>query len=162
MAVAKSSISISAPEDYAHYLTYRVSQLDSTMKAHATHMLREHSLSIVQWRLIALIAGSKGPVTSTKLVNLIEMDPGQFSRTLKALIEDGLIIRLKDKADNRQHTLRLSSAGRAKFNKVEPIMKKRRESLMSGISTNDKDAFFRALDQLEANVKSKLPDKSYV
>lgn len=159
--MTKGSTSSTAAEEYAHYVTYRVSQLNSRMKAHATLVLREHSLSIVQWRLIALIAGSKGPVTSTTLVNLIDMDPGQFSRNLKALIEEGLIISHKDKADNRQHTLRLSAAGRAKFNKAEPIMKKRRESLMSGISAADKVAFYRALDQLEENLKSALPSDSH-
>jgi len=160
--VTKLPTSKNQADEYAHYVTYRISQLDSRMKSQATQLLRENcDLSIVQWRLIALVAGSKGLVTATRLANSIDMDPGQFSRTLKALIEEGLIIRSNDETDNRRQELRLSASGRSRFNKAEPIMKERRESLMKGISSADQAAFNRVLDQIENNVKSAKPGKSH-
>lgn len=154
----KQSTSAKSGADYADYVTYRISQLNSRMNAHGARLLREQcGLSIVRWRLIALIAGSSGPVTSSQLANTIEMDPGQFSRNLKALIEEGLINSQVDKTDNRQHVLTLSKLGRARFNKAEPVMKQRRESIMSGFSSDEKKAFFRALDKIESNLKSELP-----
>ena len=132
------------------------------MIAHGRRVLREQcGLSVVQWRIIALVAGSSGAVTSANLTNAIEMDPGQFSRNLKALIDSGLIESKIDKTDNRQQVLTLSRLGKARFNKVEPIMKKRRESLMRGISVADREAFFRAIDQLENNLKTEINDKSH-
>jgi len=148
--------------DYADYVTYRISQLNSRMNAQGARLLREHcGLSVVRWRLIALLAGSSGPVTSSQLASTIEMDPGQFSRNLKALIEDGLIISQLDKTDNRQHVLTLSRQGRARFNKAEPVMKERRESIMNGLSSTDKKHFFRTLDRIENNLKAELLNKSH-
>ncbi len=158
----KPSTSAKNAADYADYVTYRISQLNSKMNAQGARLLREQcDLSVVRWRLIALVAGSSGPVTSSQLAATIEMDPGQFSRNLKALIEEGLITSQLNKSDNRQHVLTLSKLGRARFNKAEPVMKKRRESIMNGLSLADRKTFFRALDQIESNLKTELRSKSH-
>jgi len=147
--------------DYSHYVTYRVSQLNAGLNTHAARLLKEQcGLSLVQWRLLALVAGAE-PVTSAQLVDAIAMDSGQFSRNLKALIQDGLIISTVDKADHRRHLLSLSKEGRGKFNSAEPVMRERREALLSGVSAADKAAFFRTLDQLERNLQPEPVSKSY-
>ncbi len=145
--------------DYAQYVTYRISQLSAKMNVQATRLLREScNLSPVHWRLLALIQVS-APVTSTTLVKSIAMDAGQFSRNLKILIRDGLIKSKVDSDDNRRQVLSLTRKGQARYELAAPIMKSRREALMSGIAKSDTDAFFRVLDQLDQRLATSETSK---
>lgn len=138
--------------DYARFVTYRVSQLNSKMSGQATRLLREHcGLSQVQWRLLTLINVSS-PVTSAALVKSIAMDAGQFSRTLKALIHDDMVKSKVDENDQRRQVLSLTKKGLSRYKLAAPLMKERRDALMDGVSKADREAFFRVLDQLENNL----------
>lgn len=148
-----SSSEVSA---YSRFITYRLSQINAKLSAQATRLLREHSeLSVVQWRILALISAS-APITSSALVKAVAMDAGLFSRNLKSLINDGLVLARIDRNDNRQHFLSLSKAGVKRFNDVAPLMQARREKLTQNISDKDLDVFFSVLEKLENNATQPL------
>lgn len=137
---------------YASYFTYRVAQLSAKLNVQASRLLREScDLSPVQWRLLALIHVS-APVNSSTLVRSIAMDAGQFSRNLKILINDGFIKSRVDSSDHRRQVLSLTSNGFKRYKLAAPIMKKRRDDLMKGVSKADREAFFRVLDHLDARL----------
>lgn len=137
---------------YAGYFTYRVAQLSAKLNVQASRLLREScDLSPVQWRLLALIYVS-APVNSATLVRSIAMDAGQFSRNLKSLINNGLIKSRVDNSDHRRQVLSLTRKGIARYKLAAPIMKKRRDELMQGVSKADLDAFFRVLDHLDTKL----------
>lgn len=149
-------------EDYAGYITYRISQLNARMIAQGRQILREQcDLGVVQWRIMRLVASSANPVTSTFITQSIAMDPGQFSRNLKALIDQGLIESKQDKTDNRKQMLKLTKRGRERYNKAAPVMKERREAIMRGISDADARVFFRALETIENNLKNSLTEETH-
>jgi len=138
--------------DYAGYVTYRVAQLSAKLNGQAARLLRKDcNLNLVQWRLLALIYVS-APVNSATLVKSIAMDAGQFSRNLKTLISDGLIKSRVDSSDHRRQVLSLTSKGIKRYKLAAPIMKKRRDGLMQGVSKADRDAFFRVLDHLDTRL----------
>lgn len=137
---------------YGNYFTYRVAQLSAKLNVQASRLLRDScDLSPVQWRLLALIQVS-APVNSATLVRSIAMDAGQFSRNLKLLINDGLIKSKVDSSDHRRQVLSLSKKGLARYKLAAPIMKKRRDQLMQGVSKSDREAFFRVLDHLDTKL----------
>jgi len=140
---------------YTEYVTYRICQLSAKLNVQATRLLRDCGLSVVHWRMLAVIHYS-APVTSATLVKAIAMDAGQFSRNLKSLINEGLIKSRVDKDDNRRQLLTLTSEGVARYNLAVPVMKNRRETLMSEVSNADKEAFFRVLDQLDKKLSEPL------
>lgn len=144
---------------YAEYFTYRVAQLSARLNVQASRLLRDScDLSPVQWRLLALIHVS-APVNSATLVRSIAMDAGQFSRSLKSLINDGLIKSRVDTTDHRRQVLSLTSKGIKRYKLAAPIMKKRRDALMHGVSKADRDAFFRVLDHLDSKLSDSEPLK---
>lgn len=141
-------------DEYANFVTYRLSQINAKLTRQATLHLRTHcDLSIVQWRILALVSAS-APITSAALVKAVAMDAGLFSRNLKSLIADGLILSRTDPNDNRQQVLRLSKRGHNQYKRAYPFMKERRDNLTKGISEEDLDSFFRVLESIEKNMSS--------
>ena len=105
----------------------------------------------MQWRILALVAAS-APITSAALVKSVAMDAGLFSRNLKSLISDGLILTHTDRNDHRQQVLRLSKRGLTHYKRARPYMKERRERLTDGVSAKDLDIFYKVLNKLESNI----------
>ena len=144
-------------QEYSRFITYRLSQLNAKLNSEASRLLRQHcGLSIVQWRILALVTAS-APITSASLVKAVAMDAGLFSRNLKSLINDGLILSHTDPNDNRQQVLRLSKRGITQFKRAQPVMKERRDRLTRGVSEKDLAAFFRVLDSIDGNLSEHKP-----
>lgn len=87
------------------------------------------------------------------LVKTVDMDAGQVSRNLKTLIASGLILSRVDRYDLRQQVLQLTSAGSVLHGQLEPVMERRHEMLLAGISEHRQRIFFAALDQVESNMQ---------
>ncbi|KMW56329.1 Transcriptional regulator, MarR family [Candidatus Rhodobacter oscarellae] len=131
------------------FLTYRLARVQAKLNAQATRILKDKSgLSLAQWRVIALIA-SFGPERAAVLTSLAEIDKGLFSRKLKTLVEDGLVLAESDPTDNRRQMLRLSASGQALFEKTLPHMQKRQAALRDALTPNELASLFSACDKLE-------------
>jgi DNA-binding MarR family transcriptional regulator len=151
METAVSTVKSNEVTAYSRFITYRLSQTNAKLSAQAARLLREHSdLSVVQWRILALISAA-APITSSKLVKAVAMDAGLFSRNLKSLISDGLVLSRIDQSDHRQQVLSLSKIGIKRFNYAAPLMQERRDKLTQNISSKDLNVFFSVLDKLEKN-----------
>lgn len=136
-------------EVYAGFFTYRIAHLSAKLNAHASRLLRDEPISgVVHWRILALVHLSE-PVNSASLVKAVTMDAGQFSRNLKQMVKAGLIDSRTDSKDNRRQILSLSPKGRTRYERIAPIMKKRRDEMIKGVSKEDREAFFRVLDHLD-------------
>ena len=137
-------------------MTYRLSQLNAKLTAQATRLLRKHAgMSVVQWRMLALIHAS-APITSSVLVKAVAMDAGLFSRNLKSLISDGLVLSRINNNDHRQQVLRLSKRGTDQYERAAPLMQERRKDLTKNISAKDLNTFFSVLGQIEINASHTL------
>lgn len=138
--------------EYSQFVTYRLSQINAKLSTEASRLLRKHcGLSVVQWRILALVTAS-APITSAALVKSVAMDAGLFSRNLKSLINEGLILTHTDPSDNRQQVLRISKRGLTQYKRARPYMQERRERLTQGVSAKDLDTFFRVLNTIESNI----------
>ena len=102
------------------------------------------------------MVSAAAPITSSVLVKAVAMDAGLFSRNLKSLINDGLVLARVDSNDHRQQVLSLSKAGLKQYNRAEPIMRERREQLTQNISSKELEVFFSVLGKLEKNASQIL------
>jgi len=148
---ATNTLCSSEVSAYSRFITYRLSQTNARLSAQATRLLRKHTeLSVVQWRILALISAT-APITSSALVKAVAMDAGLFSRNLKSLINERLVLARINRTDNRQQLLSLSGAGVKRFKEAAPLMQERRDKLTKNISNKDLEVFFSVLDKLEEN-----------
>ena len=136
------------------FVTYKVSQVHPKLNAQAAHVLRKHAgLSLLQWRIIALLKTFGPGVPSVEIINQVNMDKGLFSRTLKALVLDQFVDAKVDTQDQRRQLLSLSHRGHETYDRIITTMRKRQEFLLHDVTVEERAALFSALDKLEANSK---------
>ena len=141
------------PKDF---VTYRIAQLHPKLNSQAAHILREHAgLSLVQWRIVALLQVAGRPISSRELTLQVSMDQGLFSRSLKTLVADGLVSTAVDPTDQRRSLLTLTKTGLALYEKTIPVMRQRQKHLMRNLSVEEREVLFRALDKLSENAERK-------
>ena len=155
MAIAvKTDICIEDKTELLGFITYRISQLHPKLNAQAAHILREHAgLSLVQWRIIALIKAFGPKVSSTGIIKQVSMDKGLFSRALKSLIHDAMVTAETDISDHRRMLLSLSSKGKELHGNVIETMRDRQRHLMHDITDEEREILFSALAKLERNTQ---------
>jgi len=131
------------------FLTYRLSRVQARMNAQGARILQAAAgLSLIQWRIITLVAGHDG-ATSTELTAVSAIDKGLFSRKLKTLVQDGVIQARIDQSDNRVQHLYLTDKGREIHARVLPIMMRRQEVLREGLGAEKADMLFDLLVEVE-------------
>jgi DNA-binding MarR family transcriptional regulator len=104
-------------------------------------------LKIPEWRLIAVIAESKG-LTQQDIGKQTRMDKVTVSRAAIALAERGLIARMPNPSDGRSQILTLTSAGRQLYTQVVPKAHAMEANLFATLSPAERDAFTATLGKI--------------
>lgn len=141
-------------QDLKSVITFRLARLQNNLNTQASAILKAHSaLSLTEWRIISTFE-MLGETTLTDIANWSQVDKGQLSRTIKNLIQRGYLNSLPSKSDGRQQILSLSDKGHAQYLVLLPVMRKRQQNLIAGISAEDLAAFNHVIDQLNANIQT--------
>lgn len=135
------------------FVTFRLARLQSSLNAQATAMLKAKSgLSLVEWRLIQTLRMIEN-ASLTELAGLVQMDKGQLSRKIKAMVGRGLLRVETDKRDQRVQHLALTKAAERLSAEVMPTMEARQERLLAEVSAEDLEVFYSVVDKIEAASK---------
>ena len=95
-------------------LGYQINSTSEALRRGATLRLRrEHDLSLMEWRTLALIEHLQ-PVRLRDLAADFGADKAQISRIVTALVGRGLVVRRLRESDARSAQLELTDAGQAK------------------------------------------------
>ena len=132
------------------FLTYRLNRLQARLNAQASRYLAEHGgITLSEWRAIALV-GNFGQTTLTEISRESQIDKGLLSRTLKTLIERGLVEGRQDDHDNRVQRLRLTAEGAGLHSRMLPRMRARQRFLQGTLTSAEFEALLSAIDKLDA------------
>jgi DNA-binding MarR family transcriptional regulator len=131
-------------------ITFRVARVHAKITAQATRVLKENSpLSLFQWRILVSIQSLKNP-THSKIIATTNVDGGQLSRSIKKMIESGMLESHTDKADSRQQYLSITKKGVKAYQGARPDMRKRQAKFINALTEAEQDTLFRILTKLEA------------
>ncbi|MEP0945156.1 MAG: MarR family transcriptional regulator [Rhizobiaceae bacterium] len=129
-------------------LTYRLTRLQNKLNAQAAQILRNHDgPTLTDWRILRILNSLKQS-TLAEIVSLTNMDKGQLSRRISALVEQGMIHAQPDVDDFRKQNLTISETGRAAHERVLPAMRARRNHLANEISEEEYATFLSVLDRI--------------
>jgi DNA-binding MarR family transcriptional regulator len=131
------------------FVTFRLSRTQNKLNAQATHFLKSQcGLSLVEWRIIQLIRLFEG-ATMSKLAFEVQIDKGQLSRKVSAMVDKGLIETKQDETDHRKQVLALTDAAMAINDQMMPIMQMRQDRLVAGTTAQELEVFFKVLDVID-------------
>jgi len=131
------------------FLTYRLARTHMRLKAQAIRILKRTTcLTLAQWRVIALLAGTECR-NSSDIERQIGMDKGQLSRTIRGLSEAGFVKFKTDVNDHRKSNLKLTPKAQKIYDQTLPLMRKRQSNLLANLDKNEITSIYSALEKLE-------------
>lgn len=130
-------------------VTFRLSRLHAKLNAQAVRILKESAgISLSQWRIMVMIE-SFGKITPAEFVRRTGFDKGLISRTVKRMIEEGLLSSDLSETDQRSHMIDITEKGTALFEKARPHMRHRQVHLLNSLTESERKELFTAFDKLE-------------
>lgn len=135
--------------DLGHFLPYRLSVLSNTVSsALAGAYARRFSLTIPQWRVVAVLARSPG-LSAAGVAERTAMDKVAVSRAVACLTRSGRVRRVLDVSDRRRSVLTLTARGRAVYRRIVPLALAYQRRLLAELSPTEQAQFDRLLGRLQ-------------
>jgi DNA-binding MarR family transcriptional regulator len=135
------------------FIPYRLSVLTNIVSMSiAQAYAREFSLTIPEWRVIAVLARFPG-LSAIEVAERSAMDKVAVSRAVQNLLSSRRLVRSFDKGDRRRSVLKLSAAGRSVYTRVAPVALKYEKQLLDTLSASDRRALDRLIDKLVERAK---------
>lgn len=102
------------------FLPYRLSRLSNLISASiAATYQRTHSLSVTEWRVIAILGRFTG-LSAREVAEKGALDKVAVSRAVNRLIENSVLDRDHAKEDRRRSVLKLTVSGRRIYKEISP------------------------------------------
>lgn len=130
------------------FLPYRLSLVSNLIsQGIAETYERTYSMSVTEWRVIAVLGRFPG-ITASEVVRRTAMDKVAISRTVRRLLEKGLLEREDNDDDRRSKKLFLSRQGERIYRRVAPAAVAFEARLLEVLSESEQAALARLLDKL--------------
>ncbi len=130
-------------------VSFRISRLHARLNMQAARLLKASAqIGISQWRIMVLIERDR-EVTASEIVRKTRIDKALISRTIKSMVEDGLLQVDVNNRDQREHLIRFSAKGAERFEEALPHMLARHNGLISGLTEIERETFFKVMTKIE-------------
>ena len=134
--------------DLDRFMPYRFSVLTNHVSsAIAAHYSKRFSLSIPEWRVMAVLGQTPG-LSAREVAERTAMDKVQVSRAVQSLLAAKRLIRVAHARDGRVAHLSLSAKGRAIYDEVVPLALKLEKRFLSVLNDDEQ----KSLDTLLAKL----------
>ncbi|NKB27274.1 MAG: MarR family transcriptional regulator [Rhodobacteraceae bacterium] len=134
---------------FAPYLMNRImGRYNASMQA----VLSESGLSTAKMRTLAVLSSKSGLLVNELSVYCV-IEQSTMSRTLTAMLDEGLVRREEDANDSRARRIFITEKGRALFDRLWPAMGAAAEGMFNGIDEGEREAFVSTLQKILGNVR---------
>ncbi len=127
----------------ANRLTFRMNQL-------LKKDLREHGLSIANWRILAVLDSNLN-ATVNELAAYAMIEQPTLSRLIIKMEEDGLLKRRQAEGDGRFRSISLTAEGRRKYQSVRALALAHTQRAITGLTQSERDDFVRTINKMREN-----------
>jgi len=114
----------------------------------AREYLSRFGIGVNEWRLMAHVANEPG-CTSSEVSQFLRVDKAIVSRSLKSLIEKGLMAAVDD--DGRRR-LFLTEEGVARHDVILPVALRREQILLDGLDEHEREVLIDLMRRMHANL----------
>lgn len=134
------------------YIPSLITFLANKLSSGASSIYREQfGVGIVEWRLLALLAVENG-ISANRMCQVIGLDKGGVSRSLKFLEQEGYVSSSPDSSDARRSLIFLTKEGKALHDKIFDIAIAREKMLLQDLSKKEVDVLIKLLNRLNEKV----------
>lgn len=130
------------------FVPYRLAVLSNIVSMSLAHAYqRDFSLSIPEWRVVAVLARFPN-LAASEVAERTALDKVAVSRAVRGLVASRRVVRSFDKGDKRKSILRLSALGKSVYTRVVPRALRYEQQLLNVLSASDRRALDRLISRL--------------
>jgi DNA-binding MarR family transcriptional regulator len=137
-----------APLKLEQFLPYQLNVVSSLVSQALSRVYaRRYRIGVPEWRVLVTL-GQYGVMTGKAIGAHTHMHKTKVSRAVALLEKRKLLARRVNRADMREAFLSLTATGRATYEELAPHALDFSRRLTDLLTPDDRDAFFRALQQI--------------
>jgi DNA-binding MarR family transcriptional regulator len=133
------------------FLPYQVARLAHLLNLDLVEKLRHEGINVARWRILAVLAMGDG-ITISEIIDRAMMEQSALSRVLMTMEDEEYVRRVSSREDARYVEVFLTDKGRALFNSLDPVVRRRQNRLLKGFSPQETEAAFVLLRRLIENL----------
>jgi DNA-binding MarR family transcriptional regulator len=133
------------------FLPYLIAQLAHLLNVDLVEKLRREGINVARWRILAVLAMGDG-ITISEIIERAMMQQSALSRVLMTMEEEGYLRRVPRRDDARYVDVFLTERGRALFNALDPLVRRRQNRLLKDFTPQEMNAALALMRRLMHNL----------
>jgi DNA-binding MarR family transcriptional regulator len=135
------------------FLPQLVTRLAYQLNSDLVEKLRVEGINVTRWRILAVLAMGEG-ITITEMIDRAMMQQSALSRALTSMVKEGYVRRVLRRDDARCAGIYLTDKGRALFETLNVVVRRREKHLLAGMSPREVRAAFALIRRLSRNMNT--------
>ena len=133
-----------APESlFDDFLPHLIARLAYQLNGDLVEKLRREGINVTRWRILAVLAMGDG-ITINEIIDRAMMQQSALSRALMSMEKEDYVRRVLRRDDARYVQVFLTDKGRALFNSLNVVVRRRQKRLLKGFTPQEVDAAMEA------------------
>jgi DNA-binding MarR family transcriptional regulator len=151
-ARAASSSAAERPYRITDYPMHYFAAIQRQNQLNLARSLREHGLTVPMWRALSALHQKDGQ-TIGEIAQIAVLDRSSLGRLLDDMAKEGLVEREPLPDDRRALAIKLSTAGRRKFEASQSLIQGHYRNVLKGVSPEEFETLMRVLRRIKANTR---------
>jgi DNA-binding MarR family transcriptional regulator len=136
---------------FADFLPHLIARLAYQLNNDLIEKLRREGINLARWRILAVLAMGDG-ITISEIIDRAMMQQSALSRVLMTMETEEYVRRVPRRDDGRYVDVFLTERGRALFNSLDTVVRRRQNRLLKDFSPQEIDAAFTLVRRLIHNI----------
>lgn len=140
-----------AKSRFDDFLPHLITRLAYELHADLIEKLRGEGINVTRWRILAVLAMGDG-ITIKEIIDRAMMQQSALSRVLMKMEKELYVRRVLSRDDARCVEVYLTAKGRALFNSLYVMVRRREKCLLNGFSEREVAGAFALIRRLRHNM----------
>ena len=133
------------------FLPYLIARLAYQLNGDLVEKLRRERINVTRWRILAVLAMGDG-ITINEVIDRAMMQQSALSRALMNMEKEDYVRRVARRDDARFVEVFLTDKGRALFNSLNIVVRRRQQRLLKGFSPQELTTAFALVRRMSRNM----------
>jgi DNA-binding MarR family transcriptional regulator len=154
VAAAGARISAKQAEQplFDDFLPHLIARLAYQLNSDLIEKLRREGINVTRWRILAVLSMADG-ITIKEIIDRAMVQQSALSRALMRMEKENFVRRIPRPDDARCVEVYLTDKGRALFNSLNVVVRRREQRLLEGFSPAQVAAAFTLIRRLSRNMR---------
>ena len=139
------------PALFDNFLPHLIARLAYQLNGDLIEKLRREGINVTRWRILAVLAMGDG-ITINEIVDRAMMQQSALSRALMSMEKEDYVRRVPRREDARYVEVFLTDKGRALFNSLNIVVRRRQRRLVKGFSAAELATAFVLVRRMSRNM----------